>query len=665
MEELKQRFPEDLAYDVFWDTTVFVTATIDEVVHTLVIAFVLVAIVVFLFLGKLRTTLIPADRRAGVDHRHLRGDAGDRLHRQHRVAAGAGARHRHRGRRRDRGDRERRARDRGGAGPLDPRGDQEGDGGDHRADHRHHPGAAVGVRAGGVHSRHQRPAVPPVRGRGLDLDGDLGDQRADAQPGALLGAAEARRDRGAARCAMCCGAIDWSRDGYACDRPPAGARRGGRRRRRAGRGRGRRSGCSRHHAARASCRPRTRARFFAAMRLPEGASLNRTEAIVAQVEEHHRADPRRAGRAVGGRPQLHRLRRLVQPGVLRHPAEALRPAHRRRRRASTPSSPGCGRSSPRSRAPSSSRSTCRRSSASAAPAASSTCSRRCRASRRPTSPRSCAALLVAANQQPELAGVFSTFAADTPQVYLDIDRDKAQVLGVKVSDIFNALQSTLGGFYVNDFNLFGRTWQVNVQAESPLPRRDRRHLPRLCPQQRRRHGADPRARAGAARPGAAGGDPLQRLPRRGDQRRAQARLQLGPGARRDGAALGHDPAARATASNGPAPRSRRRRPAARPASCSGSRCCSPTCSWWRSTRAGTSRCRCCCRSASACWARSSRVAAVRPRVRRLCPDRPRRAGGARGQERHPDRRVRRRAAARRASRSSSRRSKARGCASGR
>src|SRR5215831_3842169 len=75
-------------------------------------------------------------------------------------------------------------------------------------------------------------------------------------------------------------------------------------------------------------------------------------------------------------------------------------------------------------------------------------------------------LLVTANQQPELAGVFSTFAADTPQIRLDIDRDKAQVLGVKVSDVFNALQSTLGGFYVNDFNLFGRTWQVNVQAEA-------------------------------------------------------------------------------------------------------------------------------------------------------------------------------------------------------
>ncbi len=76
------------------------------------------------------------------------------------------------------------------------------------------------------------------------------------------------------------------------------------------------------------------------------------------------------------------------------------------------------------------------------------------------------ALTVAANQQPELAGVFSTYAANTPQIYLDIDRDKAQVLGVKISDIFNALQSTLGSYYVNDFNVFGRTWQVNIQADT-------------------------------------------------------------------------------------------------------------------------------------------------------------------------------------------------------
>jgi HAE1 family hydrophobic/amphiphilic exporter-1 len=75
-------------------------------------------------------------------------------------------------------------------------------------------------------------------------------------------------------------------------------------------------------------------------------------------------------------------------------------------------------------------------------------------------------LIVAANQQPQLAGVFSTYAANTPQIYLDIDRDKAQVLGVKISDIFNALQSTLGNYYVNDFNVFGRTWQVNIQADT-------------------------------------------------------------------------------------------------------------------------------------------------------------------------------------------------------
>jgi multidrug efflux pump len=75
-------------------------------------------------------------------------------------------------------------------------------------------------------------------------------------------------------------------------------------------------------------------------------------------------------------------------------------------------------------------------------------------------------LVVAANAQPELAAVYSTYAADTPQIYLDIDRDKAQVLGVKITDIFNALQATLGSYYVNDFNVFGRTWQVNVQAET-------------------------------------------------------------------------------------------------------------------------------------------------------------------------------------------------------
>jgi HAE1 family hydrophobic/amphiphilic exporter-1 len=80
------------------------------------------------------------------------------------------------------------------------------------------------------------------------------------------------------------------------------------------------------------------------------------------------------------------------------------------------------------------------------------------------------AVVVAANQQPELSTVFSTFAADTPQLYLDLDRNKAQTLGVQISDVFTALQGTLGGLYVNDFNLFGRTWQVNIQADQDFRR---------------------------------------------------------------------------------------------------------------------------------------------------------------------------------------------------
>jgi HAE1 family hydrophobic/amphiphilic exporter-1 len=76
------------------------------------------------------------------------------------------------------------------------------------------------------------------------------------------------------------------------------------------------------------------------------------------------------------------------------------------------------------------------------------------------------ALMFAANQQPELASVFSTYNAETPQVYLDIDRNRAQILGVSVSDLFLALQATLGGYFVNQFNAYGRVWQVNIQAAS-------------------------------------------------------------------------------------------------------------------------------------------------------------------------------------------------------
>ena len=75
-------------------------------------------------------------------------------------------------------------------------------------------------------------------------------------------------------------------------------------------------------------------------------------------------------------------------------------------------------------------------------------------------------LVAAANANPKLARVFSTFTANNPSIYLDIDRDKAQALGVSIPDIFSALGATLGGNYINNFNLYGRTWQVNIQGEA-------------------------------------------------------------------------------------------------------------------------------------------------------------------------------------------------------
>ncbi|MEA3026099.1 MAG: hypothetical protein QOF91_1384, partial [Alphaproteobacteria bacterium] len=74
------------------------------------------------------------------------------------------------------------------------------------------------------------------------------------------------------------------------------------------------------------------------------------------------------------------------------------------------------------------------------------------------------AMMGRAAQTPGLVQVFSLFENSTPQLYLDIDRQKAQLLGINVSDVFSALQIYLGSSYVNDFNLFGRTFRVTAQA---------------------------------------------------------------------------------------------------------------------------------------------------------------------------------------------------------
>ena len=69
-----------------------------------------------------------------------------------------------------------------------------------------------------------------------------------------------------------------------------------------------------------------------------------------------------------------------------------------------------------------------------------------------------------ANRTPGIANVFTTFAAATPQIFVDVDRDKAQMLKVPVTNIFEAMRVFMGSAYVNDFNMFGRTYRVTAQA---------------------------------------------------------------------------------------------------------------------------------------------------------------------------------------------------------
>jgi hydrophobe/amphiphile efflux-1 (HAE1) family protein len=77
------------------------------------------------------------------------------------------------------------------------------------------------------------------------------------------------------------------------------------------------------------------------------------------------------------------------------------------------------------------------------------------------------AMVIAANQDPALTRVFSTYTADTPQIFVDLDRTKAEMLEVPVSRVFSTLQAQLGSRYANDFNLYGRVYQVKVQADAP------------------------------------------------------------------------------------------------------------------------------------------------------------------------------------------------------
>ncbi len=190
LTELEKRFPDDLAWKIPYDPTIFVKDTIHEVKKTLVEAFVLVVLVVFLFLGNVRATLIPTLavpvsligtfivlKAVGysantvsllaivlaigivVDDAIVVVENVERVMEEHpELSPGEATKTR--------------------------------DGGNHRADHRDHAGAAVGLRADRVHSRHFRRTVPPVRGDRRGVDVAVRHQRADAVAGAVRRPAE-------------------------------------------------------------------------------------------------------------------------------------------------------------------------------------------------------------------------------------------------------------------------------------------------------------------------------------------------------------------------------------------------------------------------------------------------------------------------------------------
>ena len=153
-------------------------------------------------------------------------------------------------------------------------------------------------------------------------------------------------------------------------------------------------------------------------------------------------------------------------------------------------------------------------------------------------------VMISAQEVPELAGVYTTYSASTPQINLKLDRERAQALGISISDIFSSMQTALGGAYTNDFNLFGKTWQVKVQAEAA----DRSKVNDVFSHTRALIQRRTRAAAGGGehRDGhrALLGRALQQPALGGGERCPRAGLLLGRCHRRDGEARDPHPAGR-------------------------------------------------------------------------------------------------------------------------
>ena len=227
--------------------------------------------------------------------------------------------------------------------------------------------------------------------------------------------------------------------------------------------------------------------FFVVVQLPDGASLERTDAVAKQVRDVLQATPGVdiVGSIIG--PQLPDQRGAVELGRrVRHP-EALgraRAGPERLRRSSPRVRPKLLGHPRRLRARPSIRP---RSPASAPPAASSSRSRTSPDAAPPRSTRRRRPLIAEARKQPEInpQQLFTSFSTSTPQFDYDLDRNKAKLLGLSLPDVFNTLQIYLGSLYVNDFNLFGRTFRVTLQADKDARGAGDRPLAPLCAQRAR------------------------------------------------------------------------------------------------------------------------------------------------------------------------------------
>ena len=168
----------------------------------------------------------------------------------------------------------------------------------------------------------------------------------------------------------------------------------------------------------------------------------------------------------------------------------------------------------------------------------------------------------AASKDPMFAQVNTLWRANVPQLYVDVDREKAKALGVPLDELYNTLAATLGTYYVNDFNKYGRTWQVLMSAEPRYRKRPTTSARSGCASEK----GDMVPLASLADIRYASGpetlDRFNNLPGGEDLRRRRARDELGPGDRARSRRSRKRCCPPTSRSTGAAPRSRRRSPAA-------------------------------------------------------------------------------------------------------